>query len=287
MQTTASRLFCMNEYDPLRKVLLCEPQHMRISEVINETQRHYVDDNIDQDLAAEQHDTFVQSLRQHGVDAVLLPQNEDYPEQVFTRDVGFTIGEQLFVSHMGRGIRQGEDDILIHWLEDQHYPYHNLTRNSIEGGDVIIDGDTVFVGVSGRTSENAIHNLTSLLPDHSVVFLPIDRSYLHLDCVFNLISPEEALVFPPALDREGFEKISSRYDLIQVDESEQFRLGTNVLSIGNKKAFSLPVNVKVNSELRRRGYDVIEVDLSEIIKSGGSFRCCTLPLLRAVGMGNP
>lgn len=280
---TTKELFCENEYDPLIKVLLCEPQHMRISEIINETQRHYADDNIDQELAAKQHDTFVQSLRSQGIEAVLLPHVEEYPEQVFTRDIGFTIGQRLFVSHMGRGIRQGEDNILIEWLEAHRYPYHNLTRNSIEGGDVIIDRDTVFVAVSGRTSENAIHNLETLLPDYKVVLLPIDRSYLHLDCVFNILSPKEALVFSPALHREDLARLSSRYDLIEVDKPEQFKMGTNVLSIGNGKVYSLPVNEKVNKELLRRGYNVIEVDISEIIKSGGSFRCCTLPLLRRAG----
>jgi N-dimethylarginine dimethylaminohydrolase len=44
--------------------------------------------------------------------------------------------------------------------------------------------------------------------------------------------------------------------------------------------FSLPCNKQVNQELRNRGYDIIEVDMTEIIKSGGSFRCCTLPLKR-------
>jgi N-dimethylarginine dimethylaminohydrolase len=66
-----------------------------------------------------------------------------------------------------------------------------------------------------------------------------------------------------------------------VSEEEQFTLGTNVLSIGNKKVLSLPVNKNVNKELRDRGFEVIEVDITEIIKSGGSFRCCTLPILRA------
>jgi N-dimethylarginine dimethylaminohydrolase len=59
-------------------------------------------------------------------------------------------------------------------------------------------------------------------------------------------------------------------------------MGTNVLSIGDRKIISLPVNKNVNKQLRDRGYEVIEVDITEIIKSGGSFRCCTLPILRAV-----
>jgi N-dimethylarginine dimethylaminohydrolase len=59
-------------------------------------------------------------------------------------------------------------------------------------------------------------------------------------------------------------------------------MGTNVLSIGNKKIISLPVNQDVNSQMRNRGYEVLEVDITEIIKSGGSFRCCTMPILRTV-----
>ena len=68
--------------------------------------------------------------------------------------------------------------------------------------------------------------------------------------------------------------------MIEVTDEEAFTLGTNVLSIGDKKIISLPVNKKVNEELEKRGFEVIEVDLTEIIKSGGSFRCCTLPIER-------
>ncbi|WP_407407226.1 dimethylarginine dimethylaminohydrolase family protein, partial [Peribacillus sp.] len=105
--------------------------------------------------------------------------------------------------------------------------------------------------------------------------------YLHLDCIFNILSPTEALVFPDALTKKELDFLGSRYNLIEVNGDEQFTLGTNVLSIGNKKLFSLPCNKKVNKQLRERGYEVIEVDISEIIKSGGSFRCCTMPLLRS------
>ena len=74
--------------------------------------------------------------------------------------------------------------------------------------------------------------------------------------------------------------LRSRYEVIEVSEEEQFTLGTNVLSIGYNKIISLPVNKKVNEELRKRGFEIIEVDITEIIKSGGSFRCCTLPIHR-------
>jgi len=63
-------------------------------------------------------------------------------------------------------------------------------------------------------------------------------------------------------------------------DSEQFTMGTNVLSIGHNRVFSLPINQGVNDQLRQHGYKVLEVDFSEIIKSGGSFRCCSMPIER-------
>jgi N-dimethylarginine dimethylaminohydrolase len=276
----ANKLSCISEYHSLKKVLMCEPQHMAISEIINETQRHYQKENIDKELAVKQHRDFVQALRAQGVEAVLLPHVEEYPEQVFTRDIGFTIGQQLFVSHMGMGIRQGEDNILMKWLKDHGYPFQNLQHDSIEGGDVMIHFDTVFIGVSGRTSKNAVHRIKDLLSDYKVTPITIKRSYLHLDCVFNVLSPTEALIFSPALAQDDLDRLSARYELIEVTKPEQFTMGTNVLSIGQKRVFSLPVNREVNRQLRERGYEVIETDISEIIKSGGSFRCCTLPLVR-------
>jgi N-dimethylarginine dimethylaminohydrolase len=275
-----TKLNCLSEYHPLQVVILCVPRHMSIDEIINETQKHYAEENIDKALAVKQHAEFVHGLQNCGIEVVLLPHEEEYPEQVFTRDIGFTLGERLFVSHMGSGIRQGEDNILIRWLREHDYPFHNLNQDSVEGGDIVIDRDTVYVGVSGRTSTNAVYNLKELLPDFEVIPIPISRSYLHLDCVFNVLSPTEALVFSPALQQKELILLSERYELIEVNKFEQFKMGTNVLSIGHKKVFSLPINQEVNKQLRNRGYEVIEVDISEIIKSGGSFRCCTLPLIR-------
>lgn len=103
---------------------------------------------------------------------------------------------------------------------------------------------------------------------------------MHLDCVFNIVSESEALIYPKALEPEEVEMLAKRYDLIEVPEDEQFTLGTNVLSIGRKTIISLPCNRHVNQQLSKRGYHIIEIDLSEIIKSGGSFRCCTMPLIR-------
>ncbi|USK68558.1 dimethylarginine dimethylaminohydrolase family protein [Peribacillus asahii] len=274
------RANCFSEYDPLKQVILCEPQYMRIKDVINETQKHFEDEGIHIKTAMTQHANFVSALRKLGIEVILLPSYNKYPEQVFTRDIGFTLGEKVFVAEMGTDIRTGEENVLKEWLQNKHVPFHNLTGDRIEGGDVLLDGNTIYVGVSERTNIESIEKLQKLLPEFDVIPIPFTDTYLHLDCVFNIISPNEALIFPGEINKEQLNLLASRYDLIEVTEDEQFTLGTNVLSIGNKRIISLPVNTKVNKELRKRGYELIEVDITEIIKSGGAFRCCTLPIVR-------
>ncbi|WP_102346576.1 dimethylarginine dimethylaminohydrolase family protein [Bacillus sp. Marseille-P3661] len=275
-----NRTVCHSEYDVLRQVILCEPKYLTIRDVINDTQLHFKDEGIHIETAMNQHKEFVNTLKKHGVDVVLLPVTENYPEQVFTRDIGFTLGHIIFVAEMAHDVRKGEENVLKEWLETEEISYFNLIGDMIEGGDVMIDRNTIFVGLSNRTNMEAINHLKGILPEFHVIPVPFTEKYLHLDCVFNIISPTEALIFPKALDKKEHDFLAARYELIEVTEDEQFTLGTNVLSIGNKKILSLPVNIQVNKQLRDRGYDVIEVDITEIIKSGGSFRCCTLPLLR-------
>lgn len=271
---------CHSEYDTLRKVIVCEPQFMAIDEIINECQKQFIHENINVTRALNQHHDFVAKMRAQGVDVITLSANESYPEQVFTRDIGFTLGNQTFVSEMASSIRQGEETILEKWLDAHHLPFEKLSEHYIEGGDVIIDGNTIFVGMGDRTSKYAIEHLKADLPDYDIVQIPFDPKYLHLDCVFNILSPTDAVIFPQALSAETVDMLAKRYYLIEVTPEEQFTMGTNVLSIGNKKVFSLPINKNINEKMRAQGYEIIEVDFSEIIKSGGSFRCCTMPLER-------
>ena len=275
------KIQCFTEYNILKKVILCQPQYMTIRDVINETQKHFKNEGIHIEKALQQHDEFVRTLREHEIEVILLPYHKKYPEQVFTRDIGFTLGETIFVADMASDIRNGEENILKQWLEDEEISYYNIIGHQIEGGDVVIDRDTIYIGLSDRTNREAIEHMQGLL-NRRFDIIPIDfkSKYLHLDCVFNIVSPNLALIYRDALKKEDIDRFEKRYELIEVSEEEQFTLGTNVLSIGNKKILSLPVNQKVNEELRNRGFQVIEVDITEIIKSGGSFRCCTLPIHR-------
>ncbi len=271
---------CHSEYDRLTRVIMAEPTYMEITEVINETQKHFLSDNIDTEVATHQHQMFVNVLKNEGIQVEHLPVKDHLNEQVFTRDIGFTLGETLFIANMASEIRKEETAILTHALEKDETSCQQLDGPSIEGGDVLIDGKTIYVGVSERTTQAAIDVLKQQLPDFDIYLLPLVGDILHLDCTFNIVSEKDALIYRDGLTAEAVEMLEKRYNLIDVSVEEQFTLGTNVLAIGHKKVISLPDNKAVNKQLTDKGYHVIEVAFDEIIKSGGSFRCCTLPVVR-------
>ncbi|MBN8193636.1 dimethylarginine dimethylaminohydrolase family protein [Bacillus sp. NTK074B] len=274
-----SKTNCTNEYGKLKKVVVVSPENMQINEIINETQKHFLQENINIDKAVSQHKLFVETLERHGAEVIHLTPSPELNEQVFTRDIGFTIHDRFFVASMNTDVRKGEVETLKSWLDTNEVSYSELLH-SIEGGDVLVDGENIWIGVSGRTNQLAIQSLRNQLTPYNVHELPLREDILHLDCVFTIISSEWALVYPPAFSKEDLETIKRQYNIITVTDDEQFQMGPNVLAIGDGKIISLTQNPGLNERIRAKGFEVIELDLSEIIKSGGSFRCCTLPLIR-------
>lgn len=88
--TKSSSARCRSEYDSLRRVLLCPPEYMEIKDVINDVQKRYLEENIDTEKAMRQHTEFIQALQREGVETDLLNPSETFPEQVFTRDIGYS-----------------------------------------------------------------------------------------------------------------------------------------------------------------------------------------------------
>lgn len=271
-------IFCNTEYTPLQKVVLCEPTYMSINDPNHKVFKNV---SINIDLAIKQHKHFVSALESHGVDVILLPPDKKFPDQVFTRDIGFTIGDTIYVTEIQTYHRQNEETLLKQRLEQENIPFQQLIGCNIEGGDVIIDREVVYIGISTRTDMQAVSQIQEILPNHEVIPVHFNDDFLHLDYVFNILSSKEALICSSEVSSEQVKLLKSRYDLIEMTQEDLLNHSANVLSIGNKKVFSMPININLNKKLQSRGYEVIEVDISEITKSGGAFRCCTLPLYRS------
>ncbi|MFK3937332.1 dimethylarginine dimethylaminohydrolase family protein [Alkalihalobacillus sp. NPDC078783] len=271
---------CRTEYGPLKEVILCPPTYMRIKEVINSIQAHYKEANINIPTALKQHQKLIDTLRSLGVQVHELQADEQFPEQVFTRDIGFVIDQTLYLAALERPIRQGEEQVLKTFLDQKKLNYQLVTEGTIEGGDVIIDGDHVYIGVSSRTCTEVVERIKEQHPDKTVQPIHFNSSYLHLDCVFNPVSDSVALIYPEAIEPESVKILASHYSFIEVSKEEQFSLAVNVLSLGENKIIVLPENKDTNDKLKQKGFELYEIPFSEIIKSGGSFRCVTMPLTR-------
>ncbi|WP_080875373.1 dimethylarginine dimethylaminohydrolase family protein [Oceanobacillus timonensis] len=273
-------IHCQNEYDPLHQVIVVPPDYMKITTVINETQAYYAKDNININKAMEQHALFIKTLEDHGSKVIVLPPKSDLNEQVFTRDIGFVLHDHFFIATMKRDIRKAESSILKNRLDAGQLNYHTFPGTTIEGGDVIIDNNHIWIGLSQRTEQAAVHYLREQFPHMEVTAIPLQENILHLDCTLNILEDKHALIYLDGISKDAYHLLKKHYTFIEVTREEQFHMAPNVLSIGNKKIISLPENKRVNDILTKLGYHIIEVPFSEIIKSGGSFRCCTLPLFR-------
>ncbi|MGY4689477.1 dimethylarginine dimethylaminohydrolase family protein [Salibacterium sp. K-3] len=272
--------YAENEYGRLEEVLMCRPEKMRIVKPINDTQKRYHNENIDQQKAEAQHRELREVLQNHNIHVHLLPPEEEMPEQVFTRDLGFTSDKGIFIGKMNEDVREPETTSVKKWMDENGWRYQEIKAGALEGGDIIMDGSLLFAAESGRTTISAVEELKTLFPDKKIVHLPLEEQHLHLDCVFNIISPGTAIIYEPAFSKRALREIKMHYRTIVAGEEEQFQLAVNVLGIGSNKVIALPENKRLNQVLKNWGFRIIEVDFSEIIKSGGAFRCVTFPLKR-------
>lgn len=112
-------------------------------------------------------------------------------------------------------------------------------------------------------------------------WIAVGMAYLHLDMCFNLVDAHIAVAYVDGLP-EAFRKELRAHDIefVPVEEESIFLHGCNLQALGNHRVLSLKQNARVNEELAKRGMEVIELDITEILKAGGGSYCMTFPLER-------
>lgn len=248
------------------------------------------------------------------------------PSMYFMRDHGVTMKKDILVSSMFNDARKREPLFLKAIIE--HHPEFKDVRilptepmpRGIEGGDILVlSQDTLLVGLSQRTSEQAIETLAQRLLIESPVLeqvlvmqIPIKRAYMHLDTVFTMVDCDKFLFFPGIRDvvymyrltrgkdnkvmaeqlgtlKSGLEQaLGHSVQIIYSGGStsyeasrEQWNDSTNTLAVSPGKVIVYNRNQLTNKALRRAGIEIIEVEGSELVRGRGGPRCMSLPLERA------
>lgn len=276
------KVFVNSEVGELCEVLVGSAGSFSLHQPINSAQQYYYEvDPPKPRLLLEQQATFIKTLERFGVRILEVESRSDSPLQFFTRDVATVVSDQLIVCSMKESLRRNEIQALEHLLERVKSPVIQVHAGVVEGGDIILDGDTMYAGLSERTNPSGLKWLKEQFgSEFEIVAVELQPSFLHLDVVFNLIGNAMALVFPPALHHSSIEYLEKRYRLVEISKNEQFNLAANMLSLSPETVISDRRHARVNAVLRDLGLEVIELDYSEVTKTGGAFRCATCPLVR-------
>lgn len=279
--------FQRNEYGPLKKVLLCRPEYLNITEAINVIQEKHQELNINIEKAVEEHQSFINALESEGVEVVLSENHYRYPYQVNTRDLGVTSPKGVIFGRFFSPMRWGE-----HRLTEKTFLQHEISifekhsKGIFEGGDfMFIDEHTVAVGTGIRTDDEGIKQLELSLNDFGIEVIPVDfnEEYLHLDMIMNVVGEKVAVICEEALPTHLIETLKTKnFKLIKVSKEDVFLHKCNLLSIGNQTIISHNQAEDVNIQLNELGFRTIQLDLKEVLKSGGGPRCMSFPLVRHI-----
>lgn len=283
-----------NETDALKTVIIGRYEGYRADEayveVVNESQKKGLPD---EDALQPEFDQFRQVLEGRGVE-VLVP---DYVgpfvyDQLTPRDIGITIGRKFVIANMAKRSRRYEVAGILQYINQLTGPESPILipsdRNMLlEGGDIIVQDGRIFVGISQRTNGQGFEFLENHFSrDFEVVpvycrSLEEGEDVLHLDCTFNPVGQGHALIYPNGF-REIPASIREHFEWIEVSHQEQEMLSVNVLSLDEKTVIARdnPKCERVNREMEKAGIEVIRLPFDGAPRTGGSFRCCSLPLVR-------
>jgi len=229
----------------------------------------------------EQQMKFFDVLEETGAKLIHTTPLWDCPDQLNTRDPSFVIGNTFFVSSMKETLRVNEKKGLSKIIDSIESQIVYLDNCTIEGGDVLLMYDTVFVGISRRTSLDGVKQLKKHLPqNYNILPIYLKNGFLHLDTVFNILTDEDAIICSAAIEDDSIRLLENYFSIVDISLEEQLHLGTNILNISPRKIITQTQNKRINKELNKRGFEIIEVEYSEIAKLGGAFRCGTCPLVR-------
>lgn len=287
-------LFITNETSELESVILGISKDMGKAKAkeINPTMKKHIQENTypTANSVHEEIRTFESVLIENGV-KVFRPSNVQNKGQIFTRDIGFVIDDYFFIANMKHQSRRVEINGLTNILNEiDKSKIISIPENiTIEGGNVVLFNDFIFLGIGDRTSKNAIKFFQNFFPKKNVIGFSleadpnsIDKDILHLDCTFQPIGKDEALIY-----LNGFQQypnlimdIFSKDKLFEVTMEEKNLMFPNIFSISPSKIIIEKGFERLKVGLTKRGYEVLEVDYHEISKLGGLLRCSTLPLKR-------
>lgn len=225
---------------------------------------------IDAARAGRQHHDYQRALEESGCRLVTLPAEPAWPDSVFVEDVAIVLDEVAVMTRPGAPSRRAEVASVAAVLRSHRPVLAIEAPGTLDGGDVLRLGRTLYVGQSARSNAQGIGQLRELLAGHGYAVQGVPtRGCLHLKSAVTQLDDDTLLLQPAWVDRERF----AGFRIIEVDPTEPH--AANVLRIGD--ALLMPASFPhTRQRLLDAGFKVTTVDVSELQKAEGAVTCCSL-----------
>ncbi|AMR41909.1 amidinotransferase [Elizabethkingia anophelis] len=302
------KLNIKNETGRLKSVVLGQPQSMGDTPELKDSYdaKSYQSIKkeiypVEKDIISEMN-AFEKVLHKYNVEVFRPEIIKDY-NQVFSRDVAFVIDDKMIISNI---IEDRADEQEAYRKIFEKVPWRNIINlpesAHIEGGDVIVWNDFLFVGTcysqdyrsfkTARTNEYAIEILKEYFPHKRIIDLDLKKDdknpkkgILHLDCTFNPVGKDKCIIY-----KDGFVE-ESDYQLLldifgeencfTINNEEMVAMVPNIFSIDHNIVVTDGSFTRLNQHLREQwNITVEEIPYREVSKMGGLLRCSTMPLVR-------
>jgi len=225
---------------------------------------------IDVARAIAQHKAYQDCLIELGVRIISLPPEPELPDAVFVEDSAVVVDEVAIISIMGAPSRRAEASGVVDTLS-RYRPIKFLVRPAtLDGGDVLRIGRSVFVGQSQRTNRDGIAQVGDILRYYTYQVQSLEvTGCLHLKSACSYIGKDTILLNRSLIDAERLDGLG----LLDVPEEEP--TAANALLIGD--VVIIPASFpKTRALLEDRGFRVRTIELSELQKAEAGVTCTSL-----------
>jgi arginine dihydrolase len=264
------------------RILMCPPDHFSVEYVINPWMAGN-EDALDIDRARGQWDDLRETIARFA-DIVTIDPHPDLPDMVFTANAGVVYGNKAVASHFMPKERRPEEPIFKQWFRDNDYELLKLDEKiGFEGaGDCLLDraGKWLWTGHGFRTEIEAHAEIEKFFEIEVVSIRLTDARFYHIDTCFCPLADGFLMYHPPAFDYESRLAIETRvppHKRIIVDTMDAGNFACNAINIGDRVILHR-ASEALKARLMLAGFEVIEVQLTEFLKAGGSAKCLSLKL---------
>ncbi|TRW81844.1 N-dimethylarginine dimethylaminohydrolase [Mycolicibacterium sp. 018/SC-01/001] len=198
------------------------------------------------------------------------------PDMVYAANGGMVLNGRAVVARFAHAERAGEAPAHAAWFLEHGF-VGMQTRHTNEGqGDLLLVGPTLLAGHGFRTDRRAHREIADHLQVPLVSLELVDPRFYHLDTALAVLDDATIGYYPPAFADHSLATLRELYPhAIEVASADAYALGLNVVSDGLNVVMPAAAT-GFAEQLRHRGFRPVGVDLSELLKGGGSVKCCTL-----------